>query len=79
MQLTIELPDLLGERLKFFSHPNDLMVRILSQYLTAGEMIVKPAQETAKIQAAIEQLKAFRQGHRLNGLSIKELIEEGRH
>ena len=30
------------------------------------------------IQAAIEGLKAFQVKHRLDGLSIRELIEEGR-
>jgi hypothetical protein len=78
MQLTIELPEFLGEQLKSFSQPNELMVRVLSSHLATEKMIVKPRKETAKIKEAIEQLKVFRQGHRLNGLSIKELIEEGR-
>ena len=32
----------------------------------------------ADIAEAIDQLKAFQRGHRLNGLSIREMIEEGR-
>jgi len=30
------------------------------------------------IDEVIEKLKAFRKGNRLNGLSIREMIEEGR-
>jgi prevent-host-death family protein len=39
-----------------------------------------PATETEKpdVDAAIEQLLEFRKGHRLDGISIRELIEEGR-
>ena len=30
------------------------------------------------VQSAIEQMKAFRQGRRLGGLDLREMIEEGR-
>jgi prevent-host-death family protein len=30
------------------------------------------------VDQAIDGLRRFRQGHRLNGISIRELIEEGR-
>ena len=34
--------------------------------------------DTAKVQAAIEDLKDFQRTHTLDGLSIRGMIEEGR-
>jgi len=34
--------------------------------------------EPEKIRAAIDNLKAFQQTHSLGGLSIREMIDEGR-
>lgn len=41
---------------------------------------LQPAGSTNKITAreTIDQLKQFREGRRLDGLSIREMIEEGR-
>jgi hypothetical protein len=72
MQITVELPELLGEKLKYFPNINDFIVKLLSQSLAHVRV---PQGETRN---AIEQIKAFRKGNRLDGLSIKELIEEGR-
>jgi len=74
MQLTIELPDMLGRELKSFPNLNNLIVNFLSHIASLRLSIDKNER-----QNAIEQIKAFRKGNRLNGLSIKELIEEGRH
>ena len=42
--------------------------------------ILQPADNSTKTPAleTIEQLKRFRREHRLGGLSIREMIEEGR-
>jgi prevent-host-death family protein len=42
--------------------------------------ILVPPEGTRKadVQAAIRDMIEFRKGHRLDGLSIRELIEEGR-
>lgn len=42
--------------------------------------VLAPVKRRSKkdIQAAIAAIKAFRSRHRLDGLSIRELIEEGR-
>lgn len=34
--------------------------------------------DAADIQAAIDDLKAFRKAHSLGGLSVRQMIEEGR-
>ena len=34
--------------------------------------------DAEKVRAAIKGLRAFRRGHALGGLSVRELIEEGR-
>ena len=34
--------------------------------------------ETAKVQAAIDDLKDFQRTHTLDGLSVRDMIEEGR-
>jgi len=41
---------------------------------------LQPANSTKKqpLREIIDQIKRFRSGHRLNGLSIREMIEEGR-
>ena len=42
--------------------------------------VLGPAAARAKLSAseAIAGLRAFRDGHRLDGLSLRELIDEGR-
>jgi prevent-host-death family protein len=41
---------------------------------------LQPANSAKKqpLREIIDQIKRFRSGHRLNGLSIREMIEEGR-
>ena len=42
-------------------------------------MLVPPGiRQRTDVQAAIRELIEFRKGHRLNGLSIREMINEGR-
>ncbi|HOO87211.1 MAG TPA: type II toxin-antitoxin system prevent-host-death family antitoxin [Synergistales bacterium] len=43
--------------------------------------ILQPADfsKTEPVREIIEQLKQFRSGRRLDGLSIRDMIEEGRH
>ncbi len=42
-------------------------------------MLVPPLREpTRAVQEVIEEMKALRRGNKLGGISIRELIEEGR-
>jgi prevent-host-death family protein len=41
-------------------------------------MLVPMEQPRQDVRAVIEAIIEFRKGHKLNGLSIKEMIEEGR-
>ena len=43
-----------------------------------AELISYQPDDSEKVQAAIDHLKAFRKAHRLDGLSVREMIEEGR-
>jgi prevent-host-death family protein len=42
--------------------------------------VLQPADSSKKtpVREVIDQLKRFRSGHRLDGLSIRDMIEEGR-
>ena len=43
-----------------------------------AELVPYRQREPEKIRAAIDDLKAFQQTHSLGGLSIREMIDEGR-
>lgn len=43
-----------------------------------AELIPFKKRDSDKIRAAIDDLKAFQRTHRLDGLSIRDTIEEGR-
>jgi prevent-host-death family protein len=43
-----------------------------------AELIPFRERDSGKIRAAIDDLKAFQQAHSLGGLSVREMIEEGR-
>ena len=43
-----------------------------------AELIPFRARDEAKVRAAIEDLKDFQRKHTLDGISIREMIEEGR-
>ena len=43
-----------------------------------AELIPAVNTDTVRPKEAIAALKSFRRGHRLNGVSIRDLIEEGR-
>lgn len=43
-----------------------------------AELIPFKERDTEKIRTAVDSLKAFQKTHSLDGLSIRELIEEGR-
>lgn len=74
MQLTINVPDQLAEEarargLATEEYVEELLTRQISQP-------VLKSREAAK--DAVEAIRRLRKGVRLNGLKIKELIEEGR-
>ena len=56
-----------GERVVITKHGNPV-----------AELIPFRKRDSEKIRAAIDDLKAFQEGHSLDGLSVRELIEEGR-
>ncbi len=41
-------------------------------------LVPAPAAEKPDIRAAVEEMKRFRKGRSLDGLTIREMIEEGR-
>ncbi len=43
-----------------------------------AELVPYRQREPEKIRAAIDNLKAFQQTHSLGGLSVREMIDEGR-
>ena len=43
-----------------------------------AELIPFQATDPGQVQAAIDDLKAFQRTHRLGGLSVRDMIEEGR-
>ena len=43
-----------------------------------AELIPFRQRDTARIRAAIDGLKAFQRTHSLGGLSVRQMIEEGR-
>ena len=43
-----------------------------------AELIPYNPRDTGKIRAAIESLKAFQETHTLAGLSVRQMLEEGR-
>ena len=44
-----------------------------------AELIPFQPRDTAKVQAAIEDLKAFQASRSLGGLSVRDMIDEGRN
>ena len=43
-----------------------------------AELVPFRPRDSDRIQAAIERLKSFRAGHTLGGITVRELIEDGR-
>ena len=43
-----------------------------------AELIPFPPHDSAKVRAAIVRLKAFQETHSLEGLSVRQMTEEGR-
>ena len=56
-----------GERFVITKHGNPV-----------AELIPFRKRDPERIRAAIDDLKAFQEAHSLGGLSVRELIEEGR-
>ena len=46
--------------------------------LPVAELIPYRPRDSEKIRAAIAAMKSFQQTHSLNGLTVREMIEEGR-
>ena len=46
--------------------------------LPVAELIPYRTRDSEKIRAAIAAMKSFQQTHSLNGLTVREMVEEGR-
>ena len=57
-----------GERIIISKH--GVPIAVLQPYNT---------QKTVDLSAVITELRQFREGHSLEGLSIRDMIDEGRH
>ena len=44
-----------------------------------AQLVPVSPREPERIAKAVEDLKAFQKNHRLEGLSVEEMIKEGRH
>ena len=53
-------------------------ITITKHGVPVAELIPVPASKKTDINAVIDELKSIRQNVALNGLSIREMIEEGR-
>lgn len=51
---------------------------ITKHHLPVAELIPYRQRDTARIRAAIDSLAEFQETHRLEGLLVREMIEEGR-
>ncbi|MDO9355246.1 MAG: type II toxin-antitoxin system prevent-host-death family antitoxin [Solirubrobacteraceae bacterium] len=43
-----------------------------------AQLVPVEAEEKPDVKKVIEQIRAFRKGNKLNGLSLRKMIEEGR-
>ena len=43
-----------------------------------ARLVPEPANDTPEVRSVIAQVREFRKGRRLKGVSIRELVEEGR-
>jgi prevent-host-death family protein len=53
-------------------------ITITKHGVPVAELVPPQGARGRTVAEAIAELRRFREGHRLDGLSIKELIEEGR-
>lgn len=53
-------------------------IRITRNGRPVARLVPEPAEEAPDVRSVIAQVKEFRKGRRLDGVSIRELIEEGR-
>jgi prevent-host-death family protein len=67
-----ELPNLL-ERV---AHGE--LITITKQGVPIAQIVPVPDQSRGNLLQVIQELKAFRKGNPLNGLSVRAMIEEGR-
>ena len=73
MQITIDVPDEMAAEANAVGLPLDRY--ILERLVGPGRTGERPQRTVAE---AIEAIRELRKGNRLNGLRIKDLIEEGR-
>jgi prevent-host-death family protein len=53
-------------------------ITITKHGVPVAMLVPPPAKAPPDVRAAVEELKRFRKGRSLNGLTIREMIEEGR-
>lgn len=74
MQLTINVPDQLAERARALGVRTEEYV----EQLLTRQVKNPPQCDSEAVKNAVEDIRRLRQGVRLDGLKIKDLIEEGR-
>ena len=57
-------------------HPRQAAVSAPNR--VAAELVPFRTHDAGKVRAAIDELKAFQETHDLRGLSVRQMIEEGR-
>lgn len=53
-------------------------IRITRHGRPVARLVPEPAEDAPDVRSVIAQVKEFRKGRRLDGVSIRELVEEGR-
>jgi hypothetical protein len=74
MQVTINVPEQLAE----LAHSRGVAVEIYIEEVLARESQQAIPKDIPTISAAIDQLRELSKGNKLDGLKIKDLINEGR-
>jgi hypothetical protein len=75
MELTIHVPD----EFKLQAEAHGLAPETYAEkMLRDGLAITRPIPSLASIRTAVEELREFRKGKTLNGLSVKDLVNDGR-
>lgn len=80
MQVTIQISDDLAIQARCKGVPVEVYVQQLLDEKTNGERTQKVSNEVSprNVSEAVDSIRELRKGNKLNGLKIKDLINEGR-
>jgi hypothetical protein len=74
VQITINVPDQLATQ----AHARGMALEAYAEELLSEQVQSDVPSDFKSIESAIDRIVELRQGNRLNGISIRELIDEGR-